>query len=224
MPHRQTYTPAHKTKPLTRYPPLLGSPQRARRQPTNARASFELPARPARQRPAPERSAGSVSHGSSPEDPDLPAFYFDPLLHPISAYRSGVGAGGIKPAATQDIHSVGEVSAAVLEAMGLPLGFGGPSASSVSTPNDFEDDLLLSKEFSPCLHSFPLSGPNTAAGISLYFAPPPFNVRSGLMRRVMDVPLVKSWYQERASHGLPVKVRVSYQKLLKAWVLNKKEH
>jgi len=38
----------------------------------------------------------------------------------------------------------------------------------------------------------------------------------------MDVPLVKSWYQERASHGLPVKVRVSYQKLLKAWVLNKK--
>ena len=26
------------------------------------------------------------------EDPDLPAFYYDPLIHPIAAYRAGVVA------------------------------------------------------------------------------------------------------------------------------------
>lgn len=27
------------------------------------------------------------------EDPDLPAFYYDPLVHPLPAYKSGRGAG-----------------------------------------------------------------------------------------------------------------------------------
>lgn len=26
------------------------------------------------------------------EDPDLPAFYFDPLIHPLPAYKTGKGA------------------------------------------------------------------------------------------------------------------------------------
>ena len=25
------------------------------------------------------------------EDPDLPAFYYDPLIHPVAAYRTGGG-------------------------------------------------------------------------------------------------------------------------------------
>ena len=62
----------------------------------------------------------------------------------------------------------------------------------------------------PVLAGTPLSSPTTATGISLYFAPPPFSQRSGYTARVVDVPLIKGWYQERAPAGLPVKVRVSY--------------
>lgn len=29
------------------------------------------------------------------EDPDLPAFYYDPLVHPLPAYKSGRGGGEI---------------------------------------------------------------------------------------------------------------------------------
>ncbi|KAI7361114.1 Pre-mRNA-processing-splicing factor, partial [Hortaea werneckii] len=40
------------------------------------------------------------------------------------------------------------------------------------------------------------------------------------MVRAQDVPLVKQWYLEHVPPGQPVKVRVSYQKLLKTYVLN----
>lgn len=35
-----------------------------------------------------------------------------------------------------------------------------------------------------------------------------------------DIPLVKNWYLEHCPPNMPVKVRVSYQKLLKCFVLN----
>ena len=40
------------------------------------------------------------------------------------------------------------------------------------------------------------------------------------MRRAQDVPLVKNWYIEYCPLGQPVKVWVSYQKLLKCFILN----
>jgi len=46
----------------------------------------------------------------------------------------------------------------------------------------------------------------------------------GRTRRAIDVPLVKSWYREHCPPGQPVKVRVSYQKLLKYFVLNALKH
>lgn len=74
----------------------------------------------------------------------------------------------------------------------------------------------------PFLEQKPLSTPRTGPGISLYSAPFPFNTRSGRTRRTIDIPLVGHWFRERVSRDLnyPTKVRVSYQKLLKAWVLN----
>lgn len=85
-----------------------------------------------------------------------------------------------------------------------------------------DDEVIASVYLSPLLSHAPLSTPNTAAGISLYHAPRPFNLRSGRTRRVIDVPLIGHWYRERVDRDLnyPTKVRVSYQKLLKAWVLN----
>lgn len=85
-----------------------------------------------------------------------------------------------------------------------------------------DDEIIASPSLKPLLTECPLSTPNTSAGISLYHAPRPFNLRSGRTRRVIDVPLIAHWYRERVSRDLnyPTKVRVSYQKMLKAWVLN----
>ncbi|KAJ8731216.1 hypothetical protein PYW07_004380 [Mythimna separata] len=118
------------------------------------------------------------------EDPDLPAFYFDPLINPIS-HR----------------HSVKSLD-----------------------PLPDEEEFLLPEDVTPFLQETALYTDNTANGIALLWAPRPFNMRSGRTRRAIDVPLVKTWYKEHCPPGQPVKVRVSYQKLLKYYVLNALKH
>ncbi|KAI6213256.1 WD repeat-containing protein 48-like protein [Aphelenchoides besseyi] len=120
------------------------------------------------------------------EDEDLPAFYFDPLINPISHKNS---QKTIEP-----------------------------------EPEDGEAQFELPSEFEPLFYDEELYTDNTANGIALMWAPRPFNLRSGRTRRVVDVPLVKSWYREHCPAGMPVKVRVSYQKLLKTYVLNSLKH
>ncbi len=85
-----------------------------------------------------------------------------------------------------------------------------------------DDEVQASVCLRPILFSIPLSTSRTGPGISLYFAPRPFHLRSGRTRRTIDVPLIGHWARERVSRELnyPTKVRVSYQKLLKNWVLN----
>lgn len=116
-------------------------------------------------------------------------------------------------------------------------------------PED-DEDFELGEEVQPFLQETPLYTDNTANGIALLWAPRPFNMRSGnskkmiivltfiiikiialliflflgRTRRAIDVPLVKSWYREHCPPGQPVKVRVSYQKLLKYYVLNALKH
>uniref|UniRef100_A0A8C9HEX9 Pre-mRNA-processing-splicing factor 8 n=1 Tax=Piliocolobus tephrosceles TaxID=591936 RepID=A0A8C9HEX9_9PRIM len=72
----------------------------------------------------------------------------------------------------------------------------------------------------PLLYNHPLYTERTINGIQLYHAPYPFNKKCGYTRRGLDIPLVQSWFKEHISAKYPVKVRVSYQKLLKCWVLN----
>ncbi|CAN7986123.1 unnamed protein product [Ixodes pacificus] len=120
------------------------------------------------------------------EDPDLPAFYFDPLINPI-AHR----------------HSTKQVAD--------PL------------PDD-DEEFELPEHVQPFLQDCPLYTDNTANGIALLWAPRPYNLRSDRTRRAIDIPLVKSWYREHCPPGMPVKVRVSYQKLLKYFVLNALKH
>ncbi|EGG17135.1 pre-mRNA processing factor 8 [Cavenderia fasciculata] len=96
---------------------------------------------------------------------------------------------------------------------------------SASIYGDEDDDFVLPEDVNPILlKSAQVNTENTLDGINLYWAPKPFNQRSGLTRRAEDVPLVKAWYQERCPSQHPVKVRVSYQKLLKCYVLNKLHH
>ncbi|OHT05186.1 Pre-mRNA-processing-splicing factor 8 [Tritrichomonas foetus] len=65
---------------------------------------------------------------------------------------------------------------------------------------------------------------NTFDTLSLFWAPQPFNSRSGKTQRAQDVPLLRNWYRRRSPLEQKVKVRVSYQKLLKNYVLNRVHH
>jgi pre-mRNA-processing factor 8 len=262
-----------------------------------------------------------------PEDPDLPAFYFDPIINPISAFRHRAGGGGgsgggrgggagavwgsappsgyhaaaaaaaagagkrARPQGDTDGQSQQgqeqqqqeeeEVSSFAFSADGSGFayttaggrratlrglraavaageasyddideddedaqaaaaqqrsgsdgrGSGGAYGAAYSVGGGVEmwrdagigtdaDAFALPDEAAPFLEDTPLYGPHTADGIALYFAPRPFNMRAGHTRRSFDLPLVKGWYQEHVPSGYPVKVRVSYQKLLKHWVAN----
>jgi len=126
------------------------------------------------------------------DDPDLPAFYFDPVINPISAFRTEQAAN---PWHVQDDND---------DEFGW----------------EEDEDFYLADNVEPVLAEKELYSDETAAGIALYWAPRPFNLRQGATRRAMDVPLVNSWFKERCPPNHPVKVRVSYQKLLKCWVLN----
>jgi len=125
------------------------------------------------------------------EDPDLPAFYYDPLIHPIASYRSSEKTGVARSRYT--------------------IGF---------DEDDPDDVFELPTECVPFCEDAPLYTENTMSGIALVFAPEPFNKRSGNTKRTIDVPLVNGWFKEHCPSGYPVKVRVSYQKLLKCYVLN----
>uniref|UniRef100_A0A1I8G2Y6 JAB_MPN domain-containing protein n=1 Tax=Macrostomum lignano TaxID=282301 RepID=A0A1I8G2Y6_9PLAT len=122
------------------------------------------------------------------EDPDLPAFFYDPLIAPITSRTAAA-----------------------------------KSAESQLTDEELEE-FELPDTVSAFMSEFPLYTDNTANGIGLLWAPRPFCLRSGHTRRAVDVPLVKSWYREHCPTGMPVKVRVSYQKLLKCYVLNALKH
>ncbi|GFF36684.1 pre-mRNA-processing-splicing factor 8 [Aspergillus lentulus] len=124
-------------------------------------------------------------------DPNLPAFYFDPVINPISS----------RSVAPKNITVSHE--------------------DEIFGPGNNEDDLFeLPPEVKPFFADEELYTPDTASAIALWWAPHPFNKRSGKMVRAQDVPLVKQWYLEHCPQGQPVKVRVSYQKLLKTYVLN----
>ncbi|KAF5877462.1 putative pre-mrna processing splicing factor 8 protein [Botrytis fragariae] len=128
------------------------------------------------------------------EDPSLPAFYFDPVINPISS-RS-VAPKNITISHEDEIFGAG------------------------SNEEPEEDAFRLPGDAEPFLADEELYTSETASAISLWWAPFPFDRRSGRMVRAQDVPLVKQWYLEHCPQGQPVKVRVSYQKLLKTYVLN----
>ncbi|KAI9847732.1 MAG: pre-mRNA-splicing factor 8 [Sclerophora amabilis] len=125
------------------------------------------------------------------EDPSLPAFYFDPVINPISS-RS-VAPKNLTVSHEDEIFGYG---------------------------NNEDEDFELPAEVEPFMSDEELYTSETASAIALWWAPFPFDRRSGKMIRAQDVPLVKQWYLEHCPQGQPVKVRVSYQKLLKTYVLN----
>ncbi|TVY80967.1 Pre-mRNA-processing-splicing factor [Lachnellula suecica] len=128
------------------------------------------------------------------EDPSLPAFYFDPIINPISS-RS-VAPKNLTVSHEDELFGPG------------------------SNEEPEEDAFELPAEAEPFFADEELSTDDTSSAIALWWAPFPFDRRSGRMVRAQDVPLVKQWYLEHCPRDQPVKVRVSYQKLLKTFVLN----
>lgn len=122
------------------------------------------------------------------DDPDMPPFFFDPLLNPISSRRN-----------------------APMEAV--------VSAEKEIFDENGDDVLNVPGGITALFSDVPLYDEDTNAAISLCFAPSPFKKLEGYTKRAQDVPLIKSWYLEHAPPNQPVKVRVSYQKLLKLHVL-----
>ncbi|MCH0629904.1 hypothetical protein JNB11_08040 [Kocuria palustris] len=86
--------------------------------------------------------------------------------------------------------------------------------------NQTKDDDIVVKAIPP-LENSELTPKGTSEALGLYQAPYPFNLRLGATKRAEDVPLVKHWYaRRRPLPRAPVKVRISYQKLLKNVVIN----
>lgn len=125
------------------------------------------------------------------DDPDLPAFYFHPSYEPISS------------------RSVSQYKSAYIS-----------NEDEIFGENDIDDEFSLPDNVHAFLEDEPVSTELTAAALQLWWAPYPFNRRSGTTVRAQDVPLIKHWYLEHPDSQYPVKVRVSYQKLLKSYVLN----
>eukprot|EP00941_MAST-03F_sp_MAST-3F-sp1_P001836 g1836.t1 len=152
------------------------------------------------------------------EDPDLPAYYYDPLIHPIPAWRGAAKTrGGAKrrSARKHRLNGRSNMNGGVHE---NDTTEDESHSNQIADELDGGDDFELPNGMNPILHEFPLFTENTSEGISLLHAPRPFNLRTGVTRRCIDVPLVKHWFAEHCPSGQPVKVRVSYQKLLKHWV------
>ena len=131
-----------------------------------------------------------------PEDPDLPTFYYDPLVNPIPSFT------------TRTDRHVNVNNAAV---------------KGEAEEENEEEDLLIPEGVDAWFVEEDLSGEHTSAGIDLYWAPAPFDKRKGKTKRAYDVSLVGKWFQERCDRSLPVKVKVSYQKLLKGWTKHQLE-
>ncbi|KAM5371406.1 hypothetical protein ACJZ2D_008005 [Fusarium nematophilum] len=129
------------------------------------------------------------------DDPDLPTFHFDRRINPISSRT--VAPKNVEVSHEDDIFGFGNNEEPEEDAFELPAGV------------------------EPFLADEDLENEDTSSAVELWWAPYPFDRRSGPMVRAQDVPLVKQFYLEHPpSDRPPVKVRVSYQKLLKNFVLN----
>ncbi|KAF5136552.1 Pre-mRNA-processing-splicing factor 8 [Metarhizium anisopliae] len=129
------------------------------------------------------------------DDPDLPTFLFDRRINPISSRT--VAPKNVEITLEDELFGPG------------------------NNEEPEEDAFELPAAVEPFLADEDLENEHTSSAIDLWWAPFPFDRRSGKMVRAQDVPLIKQWYLEHPpSDRPPVKVRVSYQKLLKNFVLN----
>jgi pre-mRNA-processing factor 8 len=116
---------------------------------------------------------------------------------------------------------ISPLSTSILLSTPSPARFHAEKGTTCVGPTDaIDDEFELPEDIVPFLEDKPIENDLAADGIALWWVPDPYNRRSGRMRRAQDVPMVKNWYLEHCPPNQAVKVRVSYQKLLKCFVLN----
>ncbi len=108
------------------------------------------------------------------EDPDLPAFYFDPLIHPIPAYRASQGRVTSYELSEEEVQQEEEMLA---------------EAAAANTELTDEVGFALPEGVEPFLADRPLYTETTAAGIALLWAPRPFNMRYVIWLKLRSMPL-----------------------------------
>lgn len=168
------------------------------------------------------------------EDPNLPVFYFDSSINPISgrsvnnSHLSLYLKEGekweekmtIKNIKNQIENDYKNNSTNKNRGNEIQNNIQNETGNNIQNEIEADSPLFLGNSFKPLFGEYPLSTENTHSALSLYWAEYPFDIASGHTKRIVDVPLVKNWYKEHCPPGQPVKVRVSYQKLLKNHVSN----
>lgn len=144
------------------------------------------------------------------EDPDMPAYYYESTFNIIPANQHGARKLHQNPG-----HDIIDDDELAVEDNDFDLR---GSGSGGCDPD--EEEMALPLGFSPFLEKEDVENDLTADGIGLVWAPRPFSCRKGRCRRAVDVPLICAWFRERCPTDVRVKVRVSYQKLLKNFVFN----
>ncbi|KAK2681693.1 JAB1/MPN/MOV34 metalloenzyme domain [Fusarium oxysporum f. sp. vasinfectum] len=121
------------------------------------------------------------------DDPDLPTFHFDRRINPISSRT--VAPKNVEVSHEDEIFGADNIEESEDDAFELPAGV------------------------EPFLADEDIENENTSSAVELWWAPYPFDRRSGRMSN-------SGTSSTPPSDRPPVKVRVSYQKLLKNFVLN----
>lgn len=111
------------------------------------------------------------------DDPELPCFTFHPSLNAVKAVGKQY---------TDIPRHQAALCSSTWDRAGAPNIMDDAAEVQLNLPDDFE----------PFLSHVPLEHPNTKTGLSLLFAPEPFNSFEGGMKRRIDVALCDKWYQE----------------------------
>ncbi|KNH06334.1 pre-mRNA-processing-splicing factor 8-like protein [Perkinsela sp. CCAP 1560/4] len=74
--------------------------------------------------------------------------------------------------------------------------------------------------FTPFFENIPMSDAGTSEGLEILWSRPFFQEKAPKPKSAIDLPLVDEWYFEKCPTAYPVKVRVSYQRLMKHSVGN----
>jgi pre-mRNA-processing factor 8 len=198
------------------------------------------------------------------DNPSLPAFYYDPSLNPISAFRREEEKDSKNEKKKPESKSKSQFSTRIMERTirankliekkskenrkeakrqrkEMLKNQKSDTKKSfrreiIMEDDDFDEEiseeelnamneaLKEDEDFDPILSDEPLFLDETLSGIQLLFSHRMFRNKQGRTRRAYDIPLISEWYRERCPKEHPIKVRVSYQKLLKLWVLNDLHH
>lgn len=93
------------------------------------------------------------------EDPDLPAFYYDPLIHPIPSYQTGRGAHAAKLATLgvadfedEDEFVLPDDVAPLLQ--DVPLYVDSTASGALGRPSGFPFTVLLTFCAFPCTQQY----------------------------------------------------------------------